>query len=147
MINPALSNEAFSVAGSDLLSKAEPHQPAIADLQLLAEVGLSAAVKGNVEISRPIFEALALWRPDHPVAVIGVALAFLSDGEFGSAIDLLKPAHQLDPSSSEVAAFLLIAFALAERWAEARAVKKTLLNGPEGPGRAIAMQLASVIDS
>ena len=137
--------EPESLEPNQLASTTDYH-PDVADLQLLAEIGLSAAVKGNVEVSRPIFEALSLWRPDHPIATIGVALAFIADGEFGSAIDLLKPALKAEPSSAEVAAILLIALALDERMHEARQIRKTLLNGPDGPSKMIAVRLASVLD-
>ncbi|MGI9492617.1 MAG: hypothetical protein ACR2QF_09485 [Geminicoccaceae bacterium] len=128
------------------LASTTDYQPNVADLQLLAEIGLSAAVKGNVEVSRPIFEALSLWRPEHPIATIGIALGFIADGEFGSAVDLLKPALQSTPSSPEVAAILLIALALDGRMHEARQLRKTLLNGPDGPSKMIAVRLASVLD-
>ena len=131
---------------ADRLGAASSYQPETADLQLLAEIGLSAAVKGGVEGARPIFEALSLWRPDHPVATIGMGLALVSDGEFDAAIDLLKPALQANPTSSEVAAVLLIALTLAGRLNEARQIRKTLLNGPDGPGKMIAVRLASVLD-
>lgn len=146
MISPALSDGAFTVPEPDHLENATQYHPEVADLQLLAEIGLSAAVKGNVEVSRPIFEALSLWRPDHPIATIGMALAFVADGEFDSAIGLLKPALQAEPSSSEVAAVLLIALALAGRLDEARTIRKNLLNGPDGPGKMIASRLAAVLD-
>lgn len=152
MISPASSDSAFSVSEPDLVEGAGPfesttkYQPEVADLQLLAEIGLSAAVKGNAEISRPIFEALSLWRPDHPIATVGMALAFISEGDVSSAIELLKPALQAEPSSSEIAAVLLIALSLAERWDEARVIRKNLLNGPDGPSKMIAARLASVID-
>ena len=154
MIGSVLPNEAFSVPGPDGLESRQlgdatttAYQPDVADLQLLAEIGLSAAVRGEVEVSRPIFEALSLWRPDHPIATIGMALAYIADGDFDSAIDLLKPAWQAEPSSSEVAAILLIAFALAGRLNEARQLRKSLLNGPDGPSKMIALRLASVLDS
>lgn len=132
---------------TEQLGGSTSYQPDVADLQLLAEIGLSAAVKGNVEASRPIFEALSLWRPDHPIATIGIALAFVADGDFDSAIGLLKPALKAEPSSSEVAAVLLIALALAGRLDEARQLRKKLLNGPDGPSKMIALRLASVLDA
>jgi len=138
-------SEADRLEGDQLGSMAK-YQPKVADLQLLAEIGLSTAVKGDVEAARPIFEALAIWRPDHPIATIGMALAYVSDGEYDAAIDLLKPVLKAEPSSSEVAAVLLIALALAGRIPEAREVRKTLLNGADGPGKMIALRLASVLD-
>lgn len=132
---------------SDQAGSTTSYNPEVADLQLLAEIGLSAAVKGSVEVSRPIFEALALWRPNHPIATIGMALGLISEGEYDPAIDLLKPALKAEPSSSEIAAVLLIALALAERLPEARAIEKQLLNGPDGPGKAIASRLSTVINS
>lgn len=132
-------------SGDEFASGQSSYEPDTADLQLLAEIGLSAAVKGGTEASRPIFEALALLRPDHPIATIGVALAHVSEGEFDAAIGLLKPAMKEHPESPEIGAVLLIALALGERWDEARVTQKMLLNGPDGPGKMIASRLASVV--
>jgi len=147
LIDPSLPDGQSSPGGADLLGHRPSYQPETADLQLLAEIGLSAAIKGDAEVSRPIFEALALWRPDHPISAIGMALALISEGEVESAISLLKPAMQIEPPSSEVAAILLLALTLAERWDEARVLKKTLLNGPDGPSKMIALRLAPIIDA
>lgn len=144
-MNFAASDQAFSVSETNLDAGAMPYQPDVADLQLLAEVALSAAVKGSVEASRPIFEALSLWMPDHPIATIGIALAHIAEGEAETAIGILKPALRIAPSSSEIAAILLLALVLAERWSEARVIEKDLLNGPDGPGKAIAVRLQSVL--
>ena len=130
---------------ADFANGQASYEPDSADLQLLAEIGLSAAVKGGTEASRPIFEALALLRPDHPISLIGVALAQISEGEFDNAINLLKPALKEHPESSEVAAILLIALSLGERWDEARVTQKMLLNGPDGPGKMIASRLSSIV--
>ncbi len=146
-MNAAISEGSFSNPEPGLPGYAAPYQPADADLQLLAEIGLSAAVKGSVEISKPIFDALSLSLPDHPIASIGMALAHLSEGDADTAIRLLKPVHQKEPSSSEAAAVLLIALTVAERWDEARSVKRNLLNGPDGPGKSIAIRLAPIIES
>ncbi len=145
-MNAAISEEAFRSPESALSGHAPSYQPASADLQLLAEIGLSAAVKGSVEVSKPIFDALSLSMPDHPIASIGMALAHLSEGDAETAIRLLKPVHLKEPSSSEVAAVLLIALTVAERWDDARSVKRKLLNGPDGPGKSIATRLAPIID-
>src|SRR5579859_7356598 len=86
----AMPMEAFS-AGSAAPRRTAPRPWLVpADLQLLAEIGLSAAARGYAERVEPIFEALAALHPDNAAAAIGRALAALARRDCDSAIEILK---------------------------------------------------------
>lgn len=117
-------------------------------LKLLAEIGLSAAVRGCGEAAVPIFEALALFKPDNPLAAIGRALGDISAGRPDDAIAGLRRAgvaHETCPD--ELKAVLLIALCLAGHQTDASLLCRRLLNTGSGPSRQIAMRLKPVIDA
>lgn len=116
-------------------------------IKLLAEIGLSTAVRGGGEAAAPIFEALTLFRPDNPLAAIGRALGEISAGRPEEAISGLRQAgvgH--DSCPDELKAILLIALCLAGHQVDASLLCRQLLNGGDGPSRQIAMRLKPVID-
>lgn len=117
-------------------------------LKLLAEIGLSAAVRGCGEAAMPIFDALALFKPDNPLAAIGRALSEISAGRPEEAISGLRSAgvmHETCPD--ELKAVLLIALCLAGHQVDASLLCRRLLNGGDGPSRQIALRLKPVIDA
>jgi hypothetical protein len=117
-------------------------------IKLLAEVGLSAAVRGCGEAAAPIFEALALFRPENPLAAIGRALGEIAAGRPEDAIAGLRSAGvNHDNCPNELKAVLLIALCLAGHHVDASLLCRRLLNGGEGPARNIALRLKPVIDA
>ena len=117
-------------------------------LKLLAEIGLSAAVRGCGEAAMPIFDALAIFKPDNPLAAIGRALGEISAGRPEEAIIGLRCAgvmHETCPD--ELKAVLLIALCLAGHQVDASLLCRRLLNGGHGSSRKIALRLKPVIDA
>ncbi len=117
-------------------------------LKLLAEIGLSAAVRGCGEAAMPIFDALALFKPGHPLAAVGRALAEISAGRPKEAIAGLRSAgvmHETCPD--ELKAVLLIALCLAGHQLDASLLYRRLLNSGDGPSKQIAIRLKPVIDA
>ena len=63
---------------------------------------------------------MALGTEPRPAIVYTmVADARLRDGQPGSAIEILKPAHERDPANDEIARRLAIAYAMTGRFADA----------------------------
>jgi hypothetical protein len=123
----------------------EPNEDVI---KLLAEIGLSAAVRGCGEAATPIFEALALFKPDNPLAAIGRALGEIAAGRPEDAIASLRCAGvNHDSCPEELKAVLLIALCLAGHHVDASQLCRRLLNSGEGPTRNIALRLKPVIDA
>ncbi len=117
-------------------------------IKLLAEIGLSAAVRGCGEAAAPIFEALAMFRPGNPLAAIGRALGEIAAGKPEDAIAVLRQAGvNHDSCPDELRAVLLIALCLAGHHVDASLLCRRLLNGGEGPTRNIALRLKPVIDA
>lgn len=117
-------------------------------LKLLAEIGLSAAVRGCGEAAAPIFDALALFKPDNPLAAIGRALGEISAGRPEIAITGLRTAGvNTDTCPDELRAILLIALCLAGHQVDAELLCRRLLNGGNGHSRQIAMRLKPTIDA
>ncbi|MGI9435277.1 MAG: hypothetical protein ACR2Q4_10695 [Geminicoccaceae bacterium] len=120
------------------------------DVKLLAEIGLSAAVRGSGDAARPIFEALAAIRPDNPIAAIGRALGEISAGRPQQAIAGLRRSGAIanaDDGPEEVQAILLIALCLSGEQTDAARLCKRLLDQGSGPSRKIAHRMKSVIDA
>ncbi|MDH3665082.1 MAG: hypothetical protein OEU92_34555 [Alphaproteobacteria bacterium] len=98
-------------------------------LKLLAEIGLSAAVRGCGEAAASIFEALALFKPTNPLAAIGRALGDISAGKSDEAIAGLRAAGVMhDTCPDELKAVLLIALCLAGHQVDASLLCRRLLN-------------------
>ncbi|MEZ5932776.1 MAG: hypothetical protein R3F54_12605 [Alphaproteobacteria bacterium] len=117
-------------------------------LKLLAEIGLSAAVRGCGEPAAPIFDALALFKPDNPLAAIGRAFSDISAGRQEEAIAGLRRAGVANDSCpDELKAVLLIALCLAGHQTDAALLCRRLLNSGDGPSRQIALRLKPVIDA
>lgn len=117
-------------------------------LKLLAEIGLSAAARGCGEAARPIFDALVLFKPGHPLAAIGRALGEISAGRPEEAITGLRASGvSVDSCPDEIKAVLLIALCLAGQQVEADQLCRKLLNGGSGPSRQIAIRLKPTIDA
>lgn len=113
-----------------------------ADLQLLAEIGLSAAARGYAAQVEPIFAALAILHPDNAAAAIGRALAALARRDCETAIEILKrDGVRARICGAEARALLAIAFNMAGRKAEARAVCRGLAEGRDGPAKQVALGL------
>lgn len=121
-----------------------------ADLQLLAEIGLSAAARGFGAQAEPIFEALAALHPDNAAAAIGRALSALARRDCDAAIEILKrDAVRARICGAEARALLAIALNMAGRKAEARAVCRGLADGRDGPAKRVALGLlkAEMVDA
>ncbi|MEL6963507.1 MAG: hypothetical protein AAFO01_12165 [Pseudomonadota bacterium] len=117
-------------------------------IKLMAEIGLSAAVRGCGDAAAPIFEALAMFRPDNPLAAIGKALGEIAAGRSEEAIAGLRRAGvNQDSCPDELRAVLLIALCLAGHHLDASLLCRRLLNSGEGPTRNIALRLKPVIDA
>lgn len=117
-------------------------------LKLLSEIGLSAAVRGCGEAAAPIFDALALFKPDNPLAAIGRALGEISAGRPEDAIKGLRAAGvNNETCPDELSAVLLIALCLAGHQVDAGLLCRRLLNGGSGPSRQIALRLKPTIDA
>lgn len=113
-----------------------------ADLQILAEIGLSAAARGLGAQAEPIFEALAALHPDNAAAAIGRALSALARRDCDAAIEILKrDAVRARICGAEARALLAIALNMAGRSAEARAVCRSLADGRDGPAKKVALGL------
>lgn len=124
------------------------YEPEEEVVRLLAEIGLSAAVLGCGDAALPIFEALAVFRPDNPLAAIGRALGDISAGRPEEAIAGLRRAGVAhDTCPHELKAILLIALCLAGHRTDAALLCRQLLNGGDGASRNIALRLKPVIDA
>lgn len=140
-----------SLAIAEDLSENPPqavYEPDEAALKLLAEIGLSAAIRGCGEAAAPIFTALALFKPDNPLAAIGHALGEISAGRPEDAIAGLRRAgvaHETCPNALK--AVLLIALCLAGHQVDASLLCRRLLNSGDGPSKQIALRLKPVIDA
>ncbi len=141
----------MNLAMADNLPEQPPEtafEPDEGVLKLLAEIGLSAAVRGCGEAAMPIFDALALFKPDNPLAAIGRALGDISAGRPEEAIAGLRSAGVMhDNCPDELKAVLLIALCLAGHQTDASLLCRRLLNGGDGPSRQIALRLKPVIDA
>ncbi|MGI9420106.1 MAG: hypothetical protein ACR2RA_19960 [Geminicoccaceae bacterium] len=140
-----------TLAIAETLSTEPPqiaYEPEEEVLKLLAEIGLSAAVRGCGEAAAPIFAALALFKPDNPLAAIGQALGEISAGRPEEAIAGLRGAGVAhDTCPDELKAVLLIALCLAGHQIDAALLCRRLLNHGDGPSRQIALRLKPVIDA
>ncbi|MCB9942288.1 MAG: hypothetical protein H6851_01515 [Geminicoccaceae bacterium] len=111
------------------------------ELQLLTQIGYSAVIRGLIEESRPIFEALKICAPNNAAAAIGLALGALIQGDLDQAIAILKRDGISKPKSgNEAKAVLMIALQLAGRQNEADILKRDMaqVGGP-------ASQLANML--
>lgn len=125
-----------------------PHDMDEQVLTLLSEIGLSAAVRGCGDAARPIFDALAILRPGHPLSAVGRALGDISAGRPEDAIAGLRASGMsLEKCPDEISAVLLIAFCLAGQRVEANQLCRKLLNSGSGPSRQIALRLKPTIDA
>ena len=117
-------------------------------IKLLAEIGLSAAIRGCGEAARPIFDAMALFKPDNPLAVIGKALGEISENRPEDAIATLRAADaNSDDSPNEMRAILLLALCIAGHQVDASLLCRRLLDGAGGPSQQIALRLKPIIDA
>ena len=134
-------------------ARAQPHPvPGINpnDLQLLAEIGLSAAARGMAERAEPIFAALATFHPENAAAAIGRALGALARRDCDHAIEILqRDGIGAKICAAEAQALLAIALTMAGRNAEARSICGTLIAGKNGPARQVAQGLlaAEMVDA
>jgi hypothetical protein len=120
------------------------------DLQLLAEIGLSAAARGYGSRVEPIFAALAILRPDNAAAAIGRALDAIARRDCDAAIEILKSQGiRARICAAEAQALLAVALVAAGRNAEARAICRSLVAGKSGPARRVAEGLlaAETVDA
>jgi hypothetical protein len=112
------------------------------DLELLAQIGFSAAARGLDTRVELIFEALAQLRPGNAAAAIGRALVALSRGEPQAAIELLHPDAVAAPvNGQEAKALLAAALAMAGRRQESAALVRELMAGPDGAAKELAQRL------
>ncbi len=117
-------------------------------LTLMAEIGLSAALRGCGEAARPIFDALSLLKPENPLAAVGRALGQISEGRHEDAIAGLRASGANDAGSAdELRAIMLLALCLAGHQTDAALLCRQLLNGGGGPSRQIALRLKPLIDA
>lgn len=113
------------------------------DQTLLAEIGMEAVTQDFIDEARRIFDALALLRPDHAAATVGYAYIAYMEDDYDQAIGLLTdPEFEDKDGWFESQGLLLLCYWFGERREEAKALRKKLLAGPDGPGKTVAMNLA-----
>ncbi|WP_159910928.1 M48 family metallopeptidase [Pantoea sp. 18069] len=98
------------------------------DVQLLTQVGFLAAGRGDAPRALRIFEALALLRPDHAFAFVGLATALLNAGRAIDAVQRLHTVRLPDgPESDMLEAFKGLALQLAGRSSESTYVLRQVV--------------------
>ncbi len=95
--------------------------PDASDIQLLTQVGFLAAGRGDVSRALRIFEALALLRPDHAFAFVGLASALMNAGQANEAVQRLQAVKlPTGPEADMLDSFRGLALQLAGRHGESR---------------------------
>ena len=143
------------MSGVDLFSKGELDEAA-AQLQAAAGprreffpaaffLGACYAAVGRDQDAAGVWQ-LALGKdPRPPVAYTVAADARLRIGQSQSAIDILKPAYDRDPTQDEIARRLAMAYAMTNRHAEALTVlDEYLLRRPDRSGHALCRHRVAV---
>lgn len=91
----------------------------VPESKLLAEIGFLAAGRGLPSVARNILEALLEANPSESGAVIGLAIADLTEKKFDQAISILqKRVLDKDPDNDMALAFLGMSLKMAGRAAE-----------------------------
>ena len=115
-------------------------------LRLLTEIGYAAAQQGLGRQAEPIFQALALCRPESAAAAVGRALVALNRGQAEEAARLLKQdGLKAEPDSRSTKAILGLALRLAGLNHESQRVLEALLAEEEADNSAkLARELLAV---
>ena len=82
------------------------------DLQLLAEIGMLAAMRGDVASAQTIFAAVRQERPESAAGYVGPALALLFRGRAAEAIGELQRGMLAVEASQQQDVQALLGFAL-----------------------------------
>lgn len=99
------------------------------DLKMLTEIAFSATARGYFDTAKPIYDALAILRPDNAASDVGYALGAIIQGDNASAIDRLRSdAIMKKESADEARAVLMIALQLEGRTAEVEQLRHELMN-------------------
>ena len=116
------------------------------DLQLMAEIAVSASVRGLGSCATPIVEAIAHFAPDHAAPTICHALTVLGAGDASQAVAMLETATRTARRGADAArGLMLLALVMAERLTEARELQHTLMNGSSGAVRRLAESLEPLL--
>ena len=118
--------------------------PLRADLNLMAELALSACARGHAAAAAPLLAALRALAPDHAAPDIADALALLREGEPDRAATTLRQALAAGRRGArEARPLLLLALAAAGRLdgAEAGGLLHEIASGPDGTARRLAARL------
>ncbi|MEW4486695.1 HrpB1 family type III secretion system apparatus protein [Thalassoglobus sp. JC818] len=68
--------------------------------QLMLEIGMMAAWRGETQEARVILDGLKAVRPESASLEVGTAIALLNEGKSGIAMHVLEEALKKDPESS-----------------------------------------------
>lgn len=113
-----------------------------ADLEILAQIGLSAAVRGFIGPAEAIFDALAICRPDNAAAAIGHGLCAIARRDFDTAIRILGSEQiSRQACAAEAQALLALALSLAGRMSEALPICQKLAAGSNEAARRVGQLL------
>jgi hypothetical protein len=130
---PALA-EADAAANGAVVTEAE--------LQLLAQVAISAAARGLGPTAAPLFDAIEVLAPHHACGSVCRALTALGRRQPDVAIaELRQRGVRARVGAREARALLMLALCLAKRKAEALSLYADLAHGPDGPARRLAQKL------
>lgn len=128
-----------------LLDAALPPDDAVvtdAELQLLAQVAISAAARGLGPMVAPLFEAIEVLAPHHACASVCRALTALGQKAPEVAIaELRQRGVRARVGAREARALLMLALCLARRRAEALSLYADIAHGPDGPAKRLGQKL------
>jgi hypothetical protein len=113
-----------------------------AELQLLAQVAISAAARGLGPTAAPLFDAIEVLAPHHACGSVCRALTALGQRQPEVAIaELRQRGVRARVGAREARALLMLALCLAKRKAEALSLYADLAHGPDGPAKRLAQKL------
>lgn len=113
-----------------------------AELQLLAQVAISAAARGVGPAAAALFDAIEVLAPHHACGSVCRALTALGQKRPDAAIaELRQRGVRARVGAREARALLMLALCLARRKAEALALYADIAHGPDGPARRLATKL------
>ena len=116
------------------------------DLQLMAEIAVSASVRGLGSRATPVVQAIAHFAPDHAAPAICRALTALGAGDTSQAVAMLETATRTAHRGTDATrGLMLLALVMAERMTEARELHQTLMGGSSGAVRRLAESLEPLL--
>lgn len=111
-------------------------------VQLLHEVGLMAAWRGDTVDARTILEGLQTSRPESALPAIGLAVAYMNEGRYDAAKEVLESALQKDADCDTARTHLALACKLSGSEDRSRSLCKQVMDA----GREkVSVELASTL--